>query len=318
MDHRQPATDGLPQGFVPRFLGLFLVLVVGAELGRGLLDPVLARPSAWLLQRNLLALGLPGQLDGHLVVCGPVRLDIVLECSPLLAWGLFGCFALAYPAGPPGRLSHLGRLGQALAVLAALAVFNHLRLLGLALAAWRWPAWQQALHLYLGQLLSMLACSGACAAWAFQDRLTGALPAVLRALLVATLGIGPWLLLQAPLSRLLDALANGLSAGALPAHAVAPSEGLSLLALAALVLATPSLSLARRAKTLGLGWGLLLLALLACRLLAVVVVRHPLAWPVMLLGLLLQQLALPLLLWLWLAKPFGARPASYPASCPNS
>ena len=115
--------------------------------------------------------------------------------------------------------------------------------------------------------------------------------------------------MQRPLDSFLDRAAAAVLETAVPAQALGPEQGLSLLLFTALLLSTPGLEAGARLRALAKGWLALVAAQLGLRMLAMAVAREPLAWPAMLMAMLLQLMALPLLLWLRWTRPLAAPPS---------
>lgn len=108
---------------------------------------------------------------GDTLLAGGTGVRIVSDCSPHMAWLLFAGAVLAFPAPWPRRLVGL------VAGLAAIHLFNVIRIAGLIGVLVRWPAWFDFAHVYLwqtGTIVMIVICFVLWLRWAQPRRLTGA------------------------------------------------------------------------------------------------------------------------------------------------
>ncbi|MCM2357007.1 MAG: exosortase H [Geobacteraceae bacterium] len=176
-----------------RFLLLCTLLVAAASWAPEHLFAPLNQSTAAAAGSFLGLLGMSPGVAGDLLTLDGFRVRIVTECTPLYMALLYSSFVLASPA-PPGR--------KALGLLCGLPLLNAVNIVRLAavvaVGAAR-PALFEAVHVYLGQVLSVLAVVIACLVWhrsASGRTGNGSFAFMARAAVISGLLFLPWLLLN--------------------------------------------------------------------------------------------------------------------------
>lgn len=242
-----------------RFLLLCTLLLAAAVLAPEHLLAPLVRETAATVAELLGLFGTSPGVDGDLLTLSGFRVRIVTECTPLYLAILFSSFVLSSPA-------QLGR--KALGVLFGLPLLhavNAVRIAAVMAVGAAYPGLFESVHVYLGQVVSVIAVIVACLAWLrwASGRTEHATCAFLaRAAGISGLLFLPWFLLNRwyvaagdyPI-KLLFRLAGSpvdLSAGLAVYY-----QTFNMVTFSALVLATGSIT--AREKILGLAAGLPLL-----------------------------------------------------------
>jgi len=252
-----------------RFIAAFGLSCLGFQALVSLLPDAFARVvcvhTAAVLGRVLNALGEPAVVAGNIVAGGALKFQIVLECTALSASILFACFVAFYPAE-----SRKKAIGLAMGI-PALYVGNVVRLVLIFVACRYNPRLFTIVHVYMGQVFTMLLVVLAGILWLRWVNATSA-PGPAR---IATRFLGRFVLISGCMFifwlevhnwyvRLMDRLILlGFSFFNcrlfFPPLAPVYYETFSIVAFVSLVLATPSAKLSRRVKALVGGLALLFL-----------------------------------------------------------
>ena len=105
------------------------------------------------------AFGMSVAISRNVVSGHGLTFAIVLECTPLLAMGLFACFASFYPAAARKKIIGLA------AGLPVLYLGNLARLVLIFVVSWHKPTFFNIAHVYLGQVFTMLLVVLTCLVW---------------------------------------------------------------------------------------------------------------------------------------------------------
>lgn len=163
---RDAGTRGGPKaGERSWVIGFVLRLLLGWGIAIGLLAlaPGVER---WTVMATVgsvaaaLRLGaLHPQISGATIMLGDNALIIIPECTPLMPVLLLAIAMIAYPAPARWKLAGIG------AGIAALWIFNVVRMLALFGTMVWWPASFKFMHVYLWQSITLLVVSGLFMAW---------------------------------------------------------------------------------------------------------------------------------------------------------
>ena len=142
-----------------RYLGYWLG-------GLMLLIPAIQYLGRWTLEETVASLalafdlgGIPHTVSGHVLTIGTARMEIVTECTPLIPSLLLCIGIVGYPAETVWKL--VGVVGG----LAALWIFNVLRMLTLiSLLLWN-PVAFSVVHVYIWSVLTLSVVCGLFAIW---------------------------------------------------------------------------------------------------------------------------------------------------------
>jgi len=115
--------------------------------------------TAWSLAAALRLVGLDSAVQGDVVSAGGFAVSIVPECTVLFAAGLFAAFVASYPASPRDRLVGI------LIGTPALFVVNTARLQAVFLIGWMKRDWFDFIHVYFGQIITVVFVFLACRVW---------------------------------------------------------------------------------------------------------------------------------------------------------
>ena len=141
------------------------------------------------------AFGLPSIARGEYLSAGGFPVRIIPECTPLFMILLFGSFLFSFPAAAKDRIKGL------LFGVPFLVAANLLRLcLTVAVGAVK-PSWFTWLHVYLGQVWSVLVVLGACLAWVRWGAGTGKSTATGRFLILFAAAASVLFIAWVPLNR---------------------------------------------------------------------------------------------------------------------
>jgi exosortase/archaeosortase family protein len=281
-----------------------LVLVLPSSFYR-----VICEHTARTMTLVLDAFGFPVVACSNIVSGGGLLFQIVLECTALSMVGLFICFVCFYHAE-----AHRKTIGLAMGI-PALYLGNLARLVLIFVVSWHNPGLFGIVHVYLGQVFTMLLVILACILWLRWVN-TGSPPGpakkvagfFCRFLVISGCIFLFWLEFHHCYIWLLDRLMIvGFSFFGhrlfFPPNAAVYYETFDIVTFASLILATRSAPWARKGKILAAGLGLFFLLHLFHRVdNALISAFHytPLLQPDLFLCDL-GQYALPVLLWLALA-----------------
>jgi len=183
---------------------LLLLTAIGLEPFMGPLN----RATAVLSGNALTLLGFEPVVRGDLITLNGFTVKIISECTSLHATLLLDAFILATPATPWERLAGMIAGG------ALLSSFNLLRIAALTIVAVKRTELFEVVHVYLGQVVTLLLVVGWCLVWsrsARGQRLAGA-GFVVRCLIWACLLLPFWLALNVSYIKALDAMVARLFA----------------------------------------------------------------------------------------------------------
>jgi exosortase H (IPTLxxWG-CTERM-specific) len=299
------------------FLRFALCFVLLAGLLFTLLNWV---PSAWVESVNRFTaettglmmhlFGLSPTVKGTLLSAGGFSVKIIAECSAAFMAILFAAFVLSYPASP----SHKAR-GLALG-LPVLFLLNNLRIVLIVGAGIHWPRLFHAIHAYIGQIVMIFVVLLAVIVWlrSAADIDTRDRPAgfMIRLVVISSVLFPAWLPLAEGFVRgnlyLVQWVLNlfGLSYALPETLKLYPDtfNTFQLLAYAALVLATRTVSGRNRLKPLLVGLASLAAVHFLFRLSDVLFNEFHLrdAFRPFVALVILNQWGLPFLLWLLLMR----------------
>lgn len=147
-------------GFIPSFLGFFLLLFSASILLPDWAADGLGRFTAASSGLILLAFGLPVVIHGRFLALDQFRVEIIPECTALYPVMLLAAFVLAYPASLRKKASGI------LAGTVFLLAINTFRIAAVVYVGSLSRLAFHILHTYFGQVAMMAAVIGLCLAWA--------------------------------------------------------------------------------------------------------------------------------------------------------
>jgi len=269
-----------------------------------LLEPFLGplnRLTAALSGKMLTLFGFMPLVRGDLITLTGFTVKIISECTALHATLLLAAFILATPATWRERLAGIAAGG------ALLSAFNLLRIAAVTIVAANRPELFEVLHVYLGQVVTLLLVVGWCLVWnhsAGEQRLTSA-GFIVRCVIWGCLLLTPWLALNVAYIKALDVMVARLFALAgyrlvIPyQHAVYYQTG-NLLLLSSLLLAERRVPYRHRVAWGLAGMSILVAGHLLFRVCNVMITAF--GWlpglPLSSMLLLSGQYVVPMLLWM--------------------
>jgi len=145
-------------GFGVRLLiGWALAIVALALLPA--IDRTAVAGTVWSVTAVLHAIALHPEITGATIRLGSAALQIIPECTPVMPVLLLAIAMLAYPA--PGRW----KLAGIAAGIAALWIYNIIRMLALIATLSLRPTWFKFMHVYLWQSITLLVVCALFLAW---------------------------------------------------------------------------------------------------------------------------------------------------------
>jgi len=145
-------------GFVVRLLIGWALAIVALSLTPGIEHRAVSG-TVWSVAATLRAISFHPEITGATIRLGNAALQIIPECTPVMPVLLLAIAILAYPA--PGRW----KLAGIAAGIAALWVYNVIRMLALLATLSLRPTWFKFMHVYLWQSITLLVVSALFLAW---------------------------------------------------------------------------------------------------------------------------------------------------------
>jgi exosortase/archaeosortase family protein len=145
-------------GFVLRLLVGWALAIVALSLMPGI-ERGAVTGTVWSVAAALRGIAIHPEIAGTTIRLGSAALIIIPECTPVMPVLLLGIAMAAYPA--PGRWKLVGIL----AGIAALWLYNVVRMLALLATLALKPAWFKFMHVYLWQSITLLVVSALFLAW---------------------------------------------------------------------------------------------------------------------------------------------------------
>jgi exosortase/archaeosortase family protein len=145
-------------GFVVRLLIGWALAIVALSLLPGI-DRTAVAGTVWSVNAALRAIAFHPEITGATIRLGGAALQIIPECTPVMPVLLLAIAMFAYPA--PGRW----KLAGVAAGIAALWIYNVIRMLALIATLAVRPAWFQFMHVYLWQSVTLLVVCALFLAW---------------------------------------------------------------------------------------------------------------------------------------------------------
>jgi len=145
-------------GFVVRLLIGWALAIVALSLLPGIEHRAVSG-TVWSVGATLRAISFRPEITGATIRLGSVALQIIPECTPVMPVLLLAIAMLAYPASARWKLAGIA------AGIAALWVYNVIRMLALLATLSFRPTWFKFMHVYLWQSITLLVVSALFLAW---------------------------------------------------------------------------------------------------------------------------------------------------------
>ena len=145
-------------GFVVRLLIGWALAIVALSLAPGIEHGAVSG-TVWSVGAALRGIAFHPEITGATIRLGSAALIIIPECTPLMPVLLLAIAMAAYPA--PARWKLIGIA----AGIAALWLYNVVRMLALLATLAMRPTWFKFMHVYLWQSVTLLVVSALFLAW---------------------------------------------------------------------------------------------------------------------------------------------------------